>query len=45
MNPFFFIIANRKAARPKPVAPPSPPSSAAVGQEKKPRGRAKSEKA
>lgn len=24
MNPFFFIIANRKAARPKPVAPPLP---------------------
>ncbi len=45
MNPFFFIIANRNAARPKPAAPPSPPSPAPVGQDKKPRSRAKSEKA
>lgn len=45
MNPFFFIIANRKAARPKPLEKPSHSVPEPATQGEKPRTRAKREKA
>ncbi len=45
MNPFFFIIANRNAARPKPAVPPSHSVPEPAPQDEKPRSRAKREKA
>lgn len=45
MNPFFFIIADRKAARTKPVAPPSHSVPEPAPQDEKPRTRAKRKQA
>ena len=45
MNPFFFIIANRKAPRTNPLEKPSPSVPEPATQDDKPRTRAKREKA